>query len=96
MDLGDYKVIVVATVGVLVSYIESSPLDSLRYIAVLLTIGYTLHRWYLLIKERGFNSYVKKLITILKGKDKNGIPNFMWAIVYLFLIGLVITLIANW
>jgi len=48
--LEDCKVLLVSAFAIIVSYINT-PLDILRYVVLILTLLYTLRRWYLMEKR---------------------------------------------
>lgn len=62
MHAEDFKVLTVAIIGVVFSYVETT-FDILRFITVLLSIGYTVHRWFILIKKNR------------KNKEENNVQN---------------------
>lgn len=52
-DLGDdTKVFGVTVLGLIFSYIKLNPLDSFRYVVLAVTLGYTIHKWWRINKNK--------------------------------------------
>lgn len=96
----DMKVIMATATGIMLSYVQfihAPTLNSMRWIVLVLTMLYTLRRWYLMEKRNKVN--IKNSISnmnnwVLKN-SYFGVPRLMYMILIAIFLGVLLMIVIN-